>query len=70
MIIGELKLPKMDGVMIRPGVQLIGEPSVVDGQLRCLANVAGALCVVELSVTLSAAIEHADSTPHTSRSHH
>lgn len=52
MITGQLVLPKMDGKEIRGGIILIGEPSVVNGQLRCLANVYGALCLVELSVTL------------------
>jgi hypothetical protein len=49
---GSLKLPKMDGEEIHPGVILIGEPTPVPGtdKLRCLANVLGALCVVELSI--------------------
>jgi len=49
---GTLELPRMDGVLIRPGVQLIGEPTPVPGTdtLRCLANVAGMLAVVELSI--------------------
>jgi hypothetical protein len=53
MIEGSLDLPKMDGVEIRPGVRLIGEPTPVPGtdKLRALANVLGCLCVVELSIT-------------------
>jgi len=49
---GELKLPKLDGYEIRPGIVLIGEPSPIEGtdKLRCLANVLGSLCVVELSI--------------------
>lgn len=52
MIDGTLQLPPMHGKEIRPGVFLIGEPSVVPGttKLRCLANVCGCLCVVELSI--------------------
>ena len=50
--IGEMKLPKMDGVEISPGVFLIGEPTPVGGssKLRSLANVGGALCLVELAI--------------------
>ena len=50
---GEINLPKMDGVEIRPGVVLIGEPTPIaeTNKLRCLANVLGALCIVELSLT-------------------
>jgi hypothetical protein len=46
----------MDGVEIRPGVRLIGEPSPVFGtdKLRCLANVCGALCLIELSIKFKA----------------
>jgi len=49
---GKLELPKMDGYEIRPGITLIGEPTPVEGtdKLRCLANVLGSLCVVELSI--------------------
>jgi len=55
---GKLDLPKMDGVEIRPGVTLIGEPSPEPGtdKLRCLANVEGMLCVVELSIKFKAKI--------------
>jgi hypothetical protein len=49
---GELQLLKMDGKEVQPGIVLIGEPSVVDGKLRCLANCFGALCLVELSLAL------------------
>ncbi len=49
---GKLILPKMDGLEIRPGVTLIGEPAPMPGsdKLRCLANVAGCLAVVQLSI--------------------
>lgn len=52
MIHGMIELPKMDGVEIRPGVTLIGEPSPVPGtdKFRCLADVFGALVLVELSI--------------------
>jgi hypothetical protein len=52
MIEGTANFPKMDGKEIQPGITLIGEPSPVAGtnKLRCLANVLGALCVVELSI--------------------
>jgi hypothetical protein len=54
---GRLELPSMDGVEIRPGVVLIGEPTPVPGtdKLRCLANVAGMLCVVELNIVFKGA---------------
>lgn len=47
-----LELPKMAGKEIQPGVVLIGEPTPVPGtdKLRALANVHGALCVVELRI--------------------
>jgi len=56
MIEGTMNLPKMDGMEIRPGVTLIGEPSPEPGtdKLRCLANVDGMLCVVELSIKFKA----------------
>lgn len=52
MISGELTLPKMNGLEIRPGIELIGEPAPLPGsdKLRCLANVLGCLCVIELSI--------------------
>lgn len=48
----ELVLPKMDGLEVKTGVFLIGETSPIPGtsKLRCLANVLGCLCVVELSI--------------------
>jgi hypothetical protein len=51
MVTGTLDLPKMDGAEIRPGIVLIGEPAPMPGtgKLRCLANVTGMLCLVELS---------------------
>jgi len=56
MIEGTMTLPKMDGMEIRPGVTLIGEPSPMPGtdKLRCLANVSGMLCVVELGIKFKA----------------
>lgn len=49
---GTMMLPKMDGREIREGVTLIGEPTPMVGtdKLRCLANVMGCLCVVELGI--------------------
>ncbi len=57
MITGNLSLPPCDGVEIKPGVILIGEPTAIAGTplLRCLANVGGMLVVVELRMTLGAA---------------
>lgn len=45
-------LPKMDGLEVSAGILLIGEPSPVKGTnlMRCLADVNGALCIVELSI--------------------
>ena len=51
MIEGTLTLPSLDGKVI-DGVWLIGEPSIVDGKLRCLANCHGSLCVVELAIRI------------------
>ena len=47
-----VQLPKMCGLEIRPGVTLMDEPALVDGKLRCLANIHGELCVIELSIKL------------------
>lgn len=49
---GEMKLPKLDGYEIRPNIFLIGEPTPIEGTstLRCLANVRGELCLVELAI--------------------
>jgi hypothetical protein len=44
-------LSQFDGKEVSPGVFLIGEPSVVNGELRSLANVFGALAVVVLKIT-------------------
>lgn len=46
----QLQLPKMDGMEVEPGVWLIGEPTPMPGttKMRCLANVGGALCLIEL----------------------
>jgi len=62
-VAGEIKLPKMAGLEVSPGVTLIGEPSPIAGtnKLRCLANVGGALCLVELSFKFGAAADGAPS---------
>jgi hypothetical protein len=48
---GTVQLEPMDGKEIK-GVVLIGEPTPIVGtnKLRCLANVDGALALVELSI--------------------
>lgn len=45
-------ISKLDGVEIRPGVVLIGTPGYHEEskKWRCLANVDGALCIVELTI--------------------
>lgn len=53
MLQGLLTLPEMDGQEIRPGIVLIGEPAVVAGELRCLANYYGMLAVVALKIKLT-----------------
>lgn len=59
---GLMTLPKMDEVEIRPGIRLIGEPTPIPGtnKLSCLANVFGALCLVELSIKFAAAQEKSE----------
>jgi len=56
MIEGKLTIPKCDGVEIKPGIFLIGEPSarpdLGPNRLACLANVNGSLCLVELSINV------------------
>lgn len=49
---GHIKLPKMEGAEIAPGIFLIGEPKPVPNSMlmQCLANVHGALCVIELKL--------------------
>lgn len=51
---GKLTLPKMDGVEIKPGVFLIGEPTprpdLGKTSLACLADIRGMLCTVELTI--------------------
>lgn len=49
---GTLDLPEMDGLEIRPGIILIGEPTPLPGtdKFRCLANVEGCLALVELGI--------------------
>ena len=55
--LGSLSLPSLTGIEISPGVWLMGEPTPVAGsnKLRCLADVHGALAVVELSLKFSEA---------------
>jgi hypothetical protein len=51
-ITGNMTLPKMDGKEVSPGIFLIGEPTPMPGsnKLRALADIHGALCVIELSL--------------------
>lgn len=43
----------VDGVITDEGISLIGLATRVDGNLyRCLANVHGALCTVEVKLTI------------------
>jgi hypothetical protein len=53
---GVVTLAKMDGREVSTGVYLIGEPLPIAGsdKLRCLANVGGALALVELRLSFSA----------------
>jgi len=50
---GEMQLPKMDGIEVSDGIILLGEPTPVPGTalMRCLANVYGALAVIELKIS-------------------
>jgi hypothetical protein len=50
---GHMQLPKMDGVEVSPGIILMGEPTPIPGTslMRCLANVHGALAVIELKLS-------------------
>lgn len=50
--IGDLVLPKMDGMEVANGIWLVGEPTPVPGTnlLRCLAQVGNALAIIELSL--------------------
>jgi hypothetical protein len=56
LVIGQLQLPKMDGVWITPRIRIIGEPTprpdLGDNKLACLADVDGLLCVIELSLRM------------------
>ena len=51
-ITGTIQLPKLNGIEIRPGITLVGEATAMPDtdKLRCLANVYGCLCVVELRI--------------------
>lgn len=52
-VTGTIELPQLRGVEVSPGVFLLGEPTPVEGTalMRCLADVGGALAVVELRVS-------------------
>lgn len=42
----------VDGYWVKEGISLIGTATKQpDGKWRCLANVCGALCLVEVSIT-------------------
>lgn len=58
-------LSKMSGLEVSPGILLIGEPSPVKGTnlMRCLADVNGALCIVELSLKFGGNGETTPMTP-------
>lgn len=51
---------KFDGLEVRPGVFLIGEPTPIPGSMlmRCLANVYGALALIEIKLTLGTTPAH------------
>lgn len=53
---GALTLNSLDGSEVCPGVTLIGQPTPVAGtdKMRCLANVGGALALVELRLRFTA----------------
>lgn len=57
MIAGSIVMGPLDGREIAPGVYLVGEPTPIPGsdKMRCLANVGGALCLVELRVRFTSA---------------
>lgn len=44
---------KFDGLEVKDGIILIGEPTPIPGSnlMRCLANVYGALCLIEIRLT-------------------
>lgn len=49
--IGEPTQVDVDGrVDPKTGIQYIGSATLVDGKWRCLANVNGALCIVEVNI--------------------
>lgn len=56
MIVGDIKLPMMKGLYVRSNIELLEEPCPIEGtdKLRCLANVNGALCVIELRLKFAA----------------
>lgn len=52
MIIGTVEMPKIDGMEVSPGVFIVGEPAPIPGtnKFRALADMAGCLVIVELSL--------------------
>ena len=51
-ITGTIQLPAMKNKEVAPGIILLEEPALVNGELRALANVYGSLCVISLKITL------------------
>jgi hypothetical protein len=54
---GELNLPDMNGLEIKPNLILIGQPTprpdLDPNKMACLANINGTLSVVELSINFN-----------------
>ena len=52
MTTGAIELPKLKGTILPNGVEILEEPTPIPGtnKLHALANVGGALCLVELSI--------------------
>lgn len=50
------QFPKLEGTEVSPGIFLMEEPRPVEGTnlMRCLANVYGALAVIELKISFGA----------------
>lgn len=59
-----LTMPRFDGYEVRPGITLLGEPTPIPGtdKMRCLANVGGALGLVELRLKFLEEIKDANRT--------
>jgi hypothetical protein len=56
----ELNLPPLKGKEVTPGITILEEPKMVDGELRALADVGGALCIIALKISM---VVHHDQTP-------